>query len=835
MSELRLNTAGQFGTYRFVYASTGNTVKTGIAAASVTVQVVKIGTTLATIAGTTTNFISVIDGIYKFIYQASNVDTVGEVMFGFKEDACLPFEMLHSVITVKEWDHKYSTATANVDDVNAGYAQASLLAAVKVDTASTVVGVASLVVAVASVRTNMAYSSTQTAIKVDTASTLVYVTSAQVNIASLVVAVASVRANMGYASTEAAIKVETASMLAKIDILDTVADAIKVDTASTVVAIASVLANYAQASSVAAVKVETASMLAKIDILDTVADTIKVDTASVVVGVASLITNLDAMDTKVDSILVDTGTTLDDKIDALQVDITSCVVSIASTKTTVNTIQAGVAYASQLSTIGSTTIAIWDAQASSYNDVGSMGELLNDAGAAGDPWSVDLPGSYTGLDAGAILSQININMTSALVNVAAVKVDTASVVVAVASLLTNLNTTDDKVDSILADTGTTLDNAIAAVKVETASILTYVDSIASVQTAVDGLTANTAQASALITQTQVNAQVLSALDTQDIVQASEMASLSGADVWNAMASTYDAAGTLGEALNNASAAGDPWNTDLPGAYTAGKAGLILSTVNVNAASTVVAIASVLANYAQASSVAAVKVDTASTVVAIASVLANYAQASSVAAVKVDTASLVVSVASVLANYAQASTVEGVAQASAVLAVKTETASMLAKIDILDTVADAIKVDTASTVVSITSALVNIGVLDGIADSILIDTGTTLDDKINAIQVDATSVVAAVAALNDLSAADVNAQVLDVLNVDTFAEPGQEAPAATNTLAKKIGYLFKFLRNKITQTSTTTSIYNDAGTTVDQSATVTDDGSTFTRGEFGTGA
>jgi hypothetical protein len=81
---------------------------------------------------------------------------------------------------------------------------------------------------------------------------------------------------------------------------------------------------------------------------------------------------------------------------------------------------------------------------------------------------------------------------------------------------------------------------------------------------------------------------------------------------------------------------------------------------------------------------------------------------------------------------------------------------------------------------------------------------------------------------------VNTEVLDVLNTDTFAEPGQEAPAATNTLVKKIGYLYKFLRNKKEQTATTLSIYDDAGTTVDQKATVSDDATTYTHGEIGTG-
>ena len=83
-------------------------------------------------------------------------------------------------------------------------------------------------------------------------------------------------------------------------------------------------------------------------------------------------------------------------------------------------------------------------------------------------------------------------------------------------------------------------------------------------------------------------------------------------------------------------------------------------------------------------------------------------------------------------------------------------------------------------------------------------------------------------------AQVNAEVLDVLNIDTFAEPGQEIPGATVSLVKKIGYIYKAFRNKFTQDATTAKLYADDGTTVDQKATVSDDATTFTRGEMGTG-
>lgn len=104
----------------------------------------------------------------------------------------------------------------------------------------------------------------------------------------------------------------------------------------------------------------------------------------------------------------------------------------------------------------------------------------------------------------------------------------------------------------------------------------------------------------------------------------------------------------------------------------------------------------------------------------------------------------------------------------------------------------------------------------------------------------TTVGASGAGLTDLGGmsttmkGQVNAEVLDVLNVDTFAEPGQEAPAATNTIRKMLHFLFKAWRNKSTETATTYSLYADDGTTVDQKSTNSDDGTTFTSGEVGSG-
>lgn len=95
-------------------------------------------------------------------------------------------------------------------------------------------------------------------------------------------------------------------------------------------------------------------------------------------------------------------------------------------------------------------------------------------------------------------------------------------------------------------------------------------------------------------------------------------------------------------------------------------------------------------------------------------------------------------------------------------------------------------------------------------------------------------LAAFALLNDLSAAQVNAEVVDGLNGDVYAEPPQGAPLATASLAAKIGYLYKAFRNRLTQTVAQLSIYNDAGVVVDQKAPVADDGVTYTRGEIVSG-
>ncbi len=78
--------------------------------------------------------------------------------------------------------------------------------------------------------------------------------------------------------------------------------------------------------------------------------------------------------------------------------------------------------------------------------------------------------------------------------------------------------------------------------------------------------------------------------------------------------------------------------------------------------------------------------------------------------------------------------------------------------------------------------------------------------------------------------DVNAEVVDALATDTYAEPGS-VPAATSSLKDKINWLFLLARNKRLTTATTDKVRNDADTADVATATLDDNGTTLTRGEY----
>ena len=108
----------------------------------------------------------------------------------------------------------------------------------------------------------------------------------------------------------------------------------------------------------------------------------------------------------------------------------------------------------------------------------------------------------------------------------------------------------------------------------------------------------------------------------------------------------------------------------------------------------------------------------------------------------------------------------------------------------------------------------------------IDSSEIATDSIGSAQIAA----AAIGTSEFAAEADINAEMLDVLNVDTFAEPAA-CPTATASLQAKISFLAALARNKLTQTATTFTLRNDADSASICASTTSDTGSLFTRGEL----
>jgi hypothetical protein len=98
------------------------------------------------------------------------------------------------------------------------------------------------------------------------------------------------------------------------------------------------------------------------------------------------------------------------------------------------------------------------------------------------------------------------------------------------------------------------------------------------------------------------------------------------------------------------------------------------------------------------------------------------------------------------------------------------------------------------------------------------TGAMGNDVITAASTDATF------------AAEINAQVLDVLATDLFTELST-IPAASSSLKDKIVFLFMLARNKMTSSSTTATLFRDDGTTTVGTSPQGELAGVFTRGEF----
>tara|TARA_R110000796_G_scaffold57672_3_gene132934 strand:- start:15512 stop:18061 length:2550 start_codon:yes stop_codon:yes gene_type:complete len=196
---------------------------------------------------------------------------------------------------------------------------------------------------------------------------------------------------------------------------------------------------------------------------------------------------------------------------------------------------------------------------------------------------------------------------------------------------------------------------------------------------------------------------------------------------------------------------------------------------------------------------------------------------------------------------------GVDIAADIIAIKAETALIVADTNELQTddvpgligalndVA-ATEIVSAGAITTLAGAVVNVDLVDlvtttttntdmvGTANAALAADLATVGTNVDSILVDtATTIPAQITALNDISTADVNAQVLDVMTTDTFSELSG-VPAATASITDMLQFSFMIMRNLGTQTDTVQTIYNNAGVSIG-TATVADDTTTFTRGKL----
>lgn len=133
-------------------------------------------------------------------------------------------------------------------------------------------------------------------------------------------------------------------------------------------------------------------------------------------------------------------------------------------------------------------------------------------------------------------------------------------------------------------------------------------------------------------------------------------------------------------------------------------------------------------------------------------------------------------------------------------------------------------------------------LDHVANSTgLVDITQTAADKVwgtsSRVLTAGTNITLAkgvgVTGFNDLSATDVNAEMVDVLSVDVITEPNVGIPPVTPTMFQAISWLWAKFKNKqdLNKDTGINNVYNSSGTIISK-ATITDDGTTTTTTKFG---
>lgn len=497
-------------------------------------------------------------------------------------------------------------------------------------------------------------------------------------------------------------------------------------------------------------------------------------------------------------------------------------------------------------------------------------------------------GYLDNLSAGAVALEASVQGLITTVGASAAGVATAvwSAATRVLTAATNLTTALATPTNITAGTITTVGTVTNPVTAGTVSDKTgYALSGAGVQAVWDALT------SALTTAGSIGKWIV---DKLDVVLSTRLATSGyttpptvGAiadQVWEeTLADHSGTSGSTAAALNAAGSAGDPWNTALPGGYGAGTAGKIVgdnldatvsSRSSHNAADVWSSATRTLTSFGPlVSDIWADVVDSAGVTTLLArltSARAGYLDNLSAGAVALQASlqALITTIGASAAgvatavwtavtrtltsatnitstggttvpqtgdSYARLGAPAGASVSADVAAVKADTAALPSAATIADTVRDVN--NSAPAAGSFGEAARN---ADAKAANILAVLGTPVGASLAADVADVPTAVRTelgtelgridAAVSSRATPAQVNAEVVDALTVDTYAEPAS-VPVATSSLKDKLSWLFTLGRNKVTQTSAVQTVRNDGDTADVATAAVSDDGTTFERSKW----
>lgn len=256
-------------------------------------------------------------------------------------------------------------------------------------------------------------------------------------------------------------------------------------------------------------------------------------------------TEIAAIKTVVDAILVDTDTTIpatlatlatqasvttiDDFLDTEVAAILAAVdTEVAAIKAKTDLIPAAPSAVGDIPTAAAVADAVWDEVLSGHLTAGSTGNALNSAGSAGDPWGTALPGAYGAGSAGYILgtnldATVSTRATAAALTVVDDFLDTE-----IAAILAAVDT---EVATIV--TQTTAANIRAAVGLASANLDTQIGDIPT-------------NAELATSQAAADDATLAAIAALSIPTAAAIADA----VWDEDATAHQTQGTFGQAIGD---------------------------------------------------------------------------------------------------------------------------------------------------------------------------------------------------------------------------------------------------------------------------------------------